>query len=116
VKMHHIGLYTNNLGRTEVFYETMFGFVLESRIKVLGETITFMKHEEITIEFIQSDSIILNEGGVHFAWRVDSLMSRIKELETKGLIPIEGPFHLENGWKTVFYQGLNLEVIELIEV
>ncbi|WP_239586007.1 VOC family protein [Bacillus mesophilus] len=113
--MHHIGLYTNNLSETESFYETMFGFRLDRRIQIFGEIITFMKHEEICIELLKSDSIDFNGESIHFAWSVESLKDTMKELEKKGLNPIEGPYHLKNGWKTAFYQGPTHEIIELIE-
>lgn len=29
---------------------------------------------------------------------------------------IEGPYKLQNGWKTVFYEGPNIEVIEFLQV
>ncbi|WP_456276802.1 VOC family protein [Bacillus sp. AK128] len=116
MKMHHIGLYVTDLKQTELFYENMFGFSVEQRISACGEMITFMKKGDTRLELIQAEGIIQHQEFIHLAWSVDCLEHVIDSLATKGMVATEGPYSTENGWKIVFYKGLNQEVIELIEI
>jgi lactoylglutathione lyase len=115
MKAHHVGIHVKDMLQAQLFYETMFGFIVEHRLDVVEEQITFMKLNSIRIELITSQNMISKEGTVHIAWEVENLDEWISKLDSNGLLPTEGPIFLENGWKTVFYQGPNLEVIELIE-
>jgi lactoylglutathione lyase len=118
MKIHHIGIHVNNLEESEKFYKEMFGFKVEHRLTILSEKITFMttRDESIRIELIKEETVLPVEGTNHLAWEVKRIEHMTGKLASRGLFPIEGPFELDNGWKTVFYLGPNLEIIELIEI
>jgi lactoylglutathione lyase len=118
MKVHHVGIYVHDLEVSEEFYENYFGLKIELRLTILNEHITFMTSEleDIRIELIKAEDGLPVEGTVHLALQIDNLEKSIGLLATRGLYPIEGPLLLENGWKTIFYQGPSLEIIELLEV
>ena len=47
-------------------------------------------------------------------FEVDNLYEVMDQFDSNR--KIEGPYKLENGWETVFYEGPNQEVIEFLQV
>lgn len=116
MKWHHVGIYVTNMAAAEAFYLSMFYFQVEKRLTVDNEEITFLIHENVRIELIMTKDEIPVSKGVHMTWEIKNLDEWMKNLKNKGMVPYEGPIRLKNGWKTVFYEGINGEIIELIEL
>ncbi|WLD92535.1 VOC family protein [Alkalihalobacillus sp. AL-G] len=113
MKLHHLGIETNSLERSISFYK-QFGFKVESKLELMGETIVFLQLEEFRLELVQADSLIDQATSIHFALEVkdvDEVLSNWRD----HLIIHEGPYNLENGWKTVFITGPSGEGIELLQ-
>ncbi|WP_272495763.1 VOC family protein [Bacillus pinisoli] len=113
--MHHIGIYVKNLMKSEKFYQEMLGFKVETKLKLGKEDILFMKKGDARIELISDEDVKSVEGTIHLALEVPNVELSMRPFAEKGIQPIEGPTTLENGWKTVFYLGPDLEVIELLQ-
>jgi len=115
MRWHHGGIEVGDLDNSIQFYESMFDFTIEQFLTLNGETIAFLKNEEVRIELIESEDISTLADSVHIAWQVDDIETWMKRLRGKGLSPSDGPYKLKNGWIAVFYEGLNGEVIELVQ-
>lgn len=115
MKWHHGGIEVGNLNNSIQFYESMFGLNIEQCLMLNGEKITFLKNEEIKIELIESEETSALSNSVHIAWQVDDIEGWMAKLRGKGLLPSEGPYKLKNGWIAVFYEGLDGEMIELVQ-
>lgn len=113
MKWHHVGLQVKDLETAVHFYREVFGFLVERRLNLAGEKIVFLRNGELRIELIQSGEI--GEPNMHTAWSVDQINPWLKKLERVGLRPTEGPIELPGGGRTVFYEGPNGEMIELVE-
>lgn len=113
---HHVGIEVGSLEDSIQFYENMFEMKIEQRFTLNGEEIVFLTNDDVKIELIESKDISALSNSVHLAWKVDDIESWMKGLREKGLFPSEGPYKLKNGWIVVFYEGLDGEVIELVEV
>lgn len=116
MRFHHIGIYVDRLSEVENFYCNLYGFHVEQRFQFMGEEITFISRNEVKIELIKAKEIVPASEKNHFALEVDSVGDWLEKLAKKGIIPVEGPHQLDNDWKVVFFQGLNKEIIELIQV
>lgn len=115
MRWHHGGIEVGNLADSIQFYQYMFDFKIEELIKLNEEKIAFLTNEEVRIELIEAEDIQTQHNSVHLAWQVDDVESLMKRLREKGLPPSEGPYKLKNGWVVVFYEGLDGEVLELVQ-
>ncbi|MFC5605155.1 VOC family protein [Sporosarcina koreensis] len=115
MRWHHGGIEVGNLDESIRFYESMFEFAIEQFLTLNGEKIAFLKNEDVRIELIESKDIAAPSNSVHLAWQVDDIEGWMKRLREKGLLPSEGPYNLKNGLVAVFYEGLDGEVIELVQ-
>jgi lactoylglutathione lyase/glyoxylase I family protein len=116
MKWHHAGLYVNDMAAAEIFYQSVFHFQIERRFTWNHEQITFLVNKDVRVELIMANQPVPVTKGIHLSWQVENLEAMMKKLRCHGMMPCEGPFHLTNGWKTVFYEGVNGETIELIEL
>lgn len=116
MKWHHAGIDVRNLDDSIHFYERMFDFTIEQFLTLSGEKIAFLKNNGVRIELIESEIIPAPCNSVHISWKVEDIESWMKRLRGKGLSPSEGPYALKSGWVTVFYEGLDGEIIELIQL
>ncbi|XXM72749.1 VOC family protein [Lysinibacillus sphaericus] len=116
MKLHHIGINVNSLERSKRFYQTHFDFKEEFTAVIGSEEIVFLKRDEERLELIQDGYSASLQSRVHFAWQTSDLDEEIKRLSRKGLEPVEGPVQLDNGWRAVFYNGPDEELIELITI
>lgn len=117
MRFHHIGMNVKSLVRSKEFYQSYFGFEEETYFEWGCEKILFMKKKDCRLEFIEEPG---EENGskrklLHLALSVIDLETEIGLLKENGLVPVEGPVVLENGWKVVFYFGPDGEIIELVE-
>ncbi|GAA0340543.1 hypothetical protein GCM10008967_33630 [Bacillus carboniphilus] len=118
MKWHHVGIEVKNISESIRFYQNYFGLEIEEELEWEDETVIFMGKGPVRIELIQVHNEIVTsvqDSSVHFSWEVETISGWIDTLGGKGLIPVEGPIKLENGWQTVFYEGPTQEVIELIQ-
>ncbi|WP_066290901.1 VOC family protein [Bacillus sp. FJAT-29937] len=116
MKWHHGGIQVRNIEEAIEFYERVFEFKLEQYLSLPGEKIAFLIKEEVRIELIESEEAPVPFSTIHLSWQVEDLAEWIRNLSVKGFNISEGPYKLKNGWDIVFYEGLNDEVIELVQV
>ncbi|WP_243296995.1 VOC family protein [Bacillus litorisediminis] len=112
MKWHHIGLHVSELERSSSFYQTHFGFKEEIRFQYEEEQIVFLTRGPVRIELIQSEIDVQKTEMIHFSWQVNDLDIWMDQLK---IHPIDGPISLRNGWRAVFYQGPDQEIIELFQ-
>ena len=113
---HHIGINVKELENSKIFYQTHFDFREEFYLEMESETILFLSADTIRLELIHDSVTRDNHSAkVHFAWGIKSIGEKMEELKHQGLLPIEGPIQLPNGWQVVFYSGPDGEMIELVE-
>ena len=93
-----------------------FDLKIEQFLVLNGEKIAFLINDGVRIELIESEDISALSNSIHLAWQVDDIQGWMKRLSGKGLHPSEGPYKLKNGWVAVFYEGLDGEVIELVQM
>ncbi|MBS4200808.1 VOC family protein [Bacillus sp. FJAT-49732] len=117
MKWHHVGIQVQDLKKSEKFYREVFGFLIEQRLELVGEKITFLIRDSIRIELILSEETEeYHKDNIHMSWEINDLNDWIIHTQGYGIIPTEGPIKLQNGWSTVFYEGPDQELIELIEI
>jgi lactoylglutathione lyase len=114
MKLHHIGINVSSLERSKRFYQTHFGFKEEFAAVIGSEEIVLLKRREDWLELIQDCDSASSPSHVHFAWETADLDAEIQRLARLGLEPVEGPVKLDNGWRAVFYNGPDEELVELI--
>jgi lactoylglutathione lyase len=113
MKLHHLGMEVNDLERSILFYKTLLGLHFIKRVRFLKEELIFLQGEGLTIEFIQKETPLPSSS--HLAFHTESIYKTMLGLEDKGIYAMEGPYTLNNGWRTVFYEGPDGETIEFIE-
>ncbi len=117
MRLHHVGMIVKSLKRSNEFYQRYFGFKEEMKFRWGSEEILFLKKKDCRLELIEESGE--DEGSkrvfLHLAFEVVDLETEIGRLMKEGLIPVEGPLVLENGWKVAFYYGPDSEIIEMVE-
>ncbi|MBT2644546.1 VOC family protein [Bacillus sp. ISL-41] len=110
MRLHHFGLEVTNLEEAINFYTDLLGLELESRHSFLGEEIAFLASSHFRLELAFHPH---STNSAHICFEVSDLQQVINTL---GSIQIaEGPYKLDNGWETVFYEGPNQEIIEFLQ-
>ncbi len=95
-----------------LFYKGLLGLHFKNRIDFFNEDIIFLEGEGVQIELIKKTA---PPSSAHLAFSTDSIHKTVHSLKNKGIFPADGPYTLDNGWKTVFYEGPDGETIEFIE-
>ncbi|KQL17500.1 VOC family protein [Cytobacillus solani] len=116
MKWHHAGILVSNLNDSIQFYKRMFGFSFEKYLTFQDEKIVFLRNGNVQIELIESEENPVRLHSIHIAWQVEDIEGWNRKLKREGLYPSEGPYSIRNGWVTVFYEGPDREIIELIQV
>jgi lactoylglutathione lyase len=111
MRFHHIGLETANLEKAISFYTERFGYTVEKQFHFMNEEIVFLVLGNTMLELISNQE---ENNTAHICYEVNTLEDVMKQLDPKKLI--EGPYFLENGWKSVFYEGPNQEMIEFLQI
>ncbi|WP_316568998.1 VOC family protein [Neobacillus sp. YIM B06451] len=115
VEFHHYAIETNLLEEVAEFYKTALGFRDEKTIEFHGKKLIFLTLGVFRIELIEGDEPIQGNDSIHLCFQVGALDSIIKTVERAGLVKAEGPFTMENGWRSVFYTGIAGETLEFLE-
>lgn len=114
VLFHHFAIETNRLEEVKDFYEKILGFQVENIIEFHGKKLVFMTLGGFRIELVETDDLGSGEGDIHLCFETASLATMMSKLEGAGLDKVEGPYKLENGWRTVFYKGIAGETLEFL--
>nr|WP_263325593.1 VOC family protein [Neobacillus sp. Marseille-Q6967] len=115
MRVHHFGIEVKDLDRSASFYKNLLGFREIGRMTFLEENILFLQNQEIRIELISGGKQD-NHQATHICFEVNCLDDVIRRFNENGMKALEGPYQLKNGWKTVFYEGPDHEIIEFLQV
>jgi lactoylglutathione lyase len=117
MRLHHIGMNVKSLEKSKEFYQTHFGFMEEMYFKWGSEKILFLKKGDHRLELIEEPGASNGSRGafLHIAFDVSDLEKEVGSVKKKGLMPVEGPLLLENGWKVAFFFGPDGEIVEMVE-
>ncbi|WP_079509149.1 VOC family protein [Mesobacillus jeotgali] len=115
MEFHHIGIEVGNLQASQVFYKNILGFQYSETIRFGKEDIIFLEKGGFKIELFQQKSDSASRERIHFCFRVNNLDKKIKEMKEHNMFPVEGPYFLDSK-KIVFYEGLDNELIEFLEI
>lgn len=108
---HHLGIEVPNLEKSISFYQKLFDFEVETRFSFMNEEIVFLASRDFPLELIESQE---EEKTVHICFEVPNLHEVMNQFHCTQ--KLEGPYKLDNGWETVFYEGPNQEIIEFIQI
>ncbi|MBT2639908.1 MULTISPECIES: VOC family protein [unclassified Bacillus (in: firmicutes)] len=111
MRLHHFGLEVTNLEDSIKFYTDLLGLEMESRHSFLGEDIAFLASGHFRLELVYPPQ---STHSTHLCFEVSDLQQVIKTLGSDKIA--EGPYKLDTGWETVFYEGPNHEVIEFLQL
>ena len=106
MRFHHIGLEVRDVERAAAFYRSLYGFELEERLTLMGEEIAFLRMGEFRLELYEGE----DHAASHICFEVDDIEPYLVTQQV-----LEGHYELENGWRTAFFQGVDGEVIELLQ-
>ena len=111
MRFHHYGLEVDNLEESVAFYKKHLMLQEESRIFFMGEKIVLLTAGDFRLELISNQH---EEKNAHLCFEVNDLSEALELFNSHQ--KIEGPYKLENGWKTIFYEGPNNTIIEFLQV
>jgi lactoylglutathione lyase len=112
---HHFAIEVLDLEKSIAFYQKYLGLHEEVRLQFNKEYIVFLSNNDFRLELISGDKQNVSQG-VHICFEVDSVEDIMKTFIEDGIFASEGPYKLHNGWKTVFYEGPDNEVIEFLQI
>jgi lactoylglutathione lyase len=118
MRFHHYGLEVQDLQASTDFYMDLLGLMPIRKLEFMDEKLVFLASEGFQIELIskRSKTCLKRSSHVHICIETARLEEMISKFSERGYPPAEGPYLLENGWKIVFYEGPDHEVIEFLEV
>jgi len=112
MRFHHYALEVNNIEKSMAFYKKYLDLKEEKRLFFMGEKIVFLASGDFRLELISGQQ--KNDKTTHICFEVNDLhevMNRFDDIRK-----IEGPYKLQNGWETVFFEGPNQEILEFLQV
>jgi glyoxylase I family protein len=120
---HHIALNCKDMGATEQFYSTHFGFRRARTITLPDAQIIFLRAGDAYLELFQakSDSVAAQQDGPaaqgirHVAFRVDDVDAKLAEMGAAAKVTL-GPFGFDAfipGWRTVWVTDPDGNIIEI---
>lgn len=112
MNVHHIGIETKDIERSRQFYQQL-GFQLRARMLLMGEEVIFLTLGDFTLELVEQKTEMVSIP--HLCLEVSDIAKSSALLIQKGTPILEGPFLLENGWKTLFFEGPFGETLELLQ-
>ncbi|MBT2692493.1 VOC family protein [Bacillus sp. ISL-55] len=116
MRLHHFGLEVSDLTASRTFYEVILGFNVSCKIHFENEEMIFLEKNGFRLELSQVKSDGEIGERTHFCLEVENLDEKMKEMSEREFHSFEGPYTLDNGWKTIFYLGPDKEIIEFLEV
>jgi len=111
MKLHHVGVNVSHLRNSIEFFKREFGFEIESHFIFMEEEIVFLTLGDFRLELVSSNEE--NQFNTHICFEVNKLIDVMARC--KALRKMEGPYELDNGWLTVFYEGPNQEIVEFLQ-
>ncbi len=108
MKFHHYGIEVGNLEDSVDFYKNHLGFQEEKRLRFMEEEMVFLTLDDSRVELIAGRTL-----NAHICFEVSNLDKIMTKLT--GLRKVEGPYKLDNGWQTVFYEGPTKEILEFLQ-
>lgn len=122
-KLEHTAIIVKNIEESIEFYKNILNFQLRTAVNIKNRKLAFLyvqDQPEVEIELIEelTDVNPPATNGVldHLAFVVDNLDRTIEELQSKGIDFPEAPrISAASGDKTVFFRGINGELLQLIE-
>lgn len=115
MRFHHFAIEVTDLETSIAFYQKYLCLLEEVRLQFKKENIVFLTRNEFRLELISGGQHNVSQG-VHICFEVDSVEELMKFFRDDGLFASEGPYKLQNGWETVFYEGPDNEIIEFLQV
>ncbi|MDP5275357.1 VOC family protein [Chengkuizengella axinellae] len=115
--IHHVAIEVSDLRRSVEFYKTL-GFTVEKSIDFQGEEVVFLVREHLRLELYEVEGALnksSNDKQMHLAFEVESWSGILDWITENKLIITEGPFNLENGWRTIFVKGYDGEILEFMQ-
>ncbi|WP_033541675.1 VOC family protein [Planococcus sp. CAU13] len=118
----HIAIMVKDMDKSVAFYEQVFGFEVRFRKKRADREMVFLflkNAPQIEMELIQDIDPIRSyssEGVVnHLAFRVEDLEKAIAHINEKSTLTISPEIKPAAEGKMVLFEGLNGEILQLIE-
>lgn len=112
---HHFAIEVIDLETSIAFYQKYLGLHEEVRLKFNKEDIVFLANNDFRLELISGGQSPVSQG-VHLCFEVDNVLEIMDTITKDGVLALEGPYKMKNGWKTVFYEGPDNEVIEFLQI
>jgi lactoylglutathione lyase len=112
---HHFGIEVKDLETSIAFYQKYLGLHEEVRLQFNKENIVFLANNDFRLELISGGQQAVSQG-IHLCFEVERIKEVINTFNKDGIVAMEGPYKLENGWETVFFKGPDDEVIEFLHV
>lgn len=109
MRFHHYGLEVSNMEESIRFYKKYLGFKEESRMFFGDEEIGFLRLGDFRLELFTGI-----DQTAHICFEVNHLKVVMKRF--CDWRKIEGPYELQNGWQSVFYEGPDGEIIEFLQL
>ncbi|WP_342432442.1 VOC family protein [Neobacillus sp. FSL H8-0543] len=117
MRFHHLAIEVNDLETSSAFYQDYLGLQEERRMIFDDEELIFLVRNDFRLELIFSGPQQQSTPqAVHLCFEVDRIGDIVNRFAKRGRAPLEGPYVLENGWKTVFYEGPDHEVLEFLQI
>jgi lactoylglutathione lyase len=80
----------------------------------MEEEIVFLASKDFRLELISNQQEKSSVKTVHLCFEVSDLHEVMNRFDCHR--KIEGPYKLQNGWETVFFEGPDQEIIEFLQV
>jgi lactoylglutathione lyase len=113
--LHHYAIEVKDLETSIAFYRKYLGLQEEARLQFNKENLVFLVNNDFRLELISGGQQPVSQG-IHLCLEVDRIKEVIHIFNEDGIVALEGPYKLENGWETVFFKGPDDEVIEFLQV
>ncbi|WP_404332972.1 VOC family protein [Mesobacillus maritimus] len=111
MRFHHYAIEVKDMEASILFYQNYLGFKIEQTLQFMGEEIVFLSLVDLKLELYLKQDKASHTQGIHLCFEVEDINEIMKDLPI-----LEGPCQLENGWKTVFVEGPNHEVLEFLQI
>jgi lactoylglutathione lyase len=123
IKVEHVAVIVNDMNESIRYYCELFGFVLRTRGSNERREMAFLKYEHqpgFEIELIQDLQVQeeYSAKGIvnHIAFTVAEIDEAISIFRKKGVVfATESPNIAIDGAKTIFFTGINGELLQLFQ-